>query len=122
MRVLQLVGRSTGGIGTHVGELVRDLRALRHRRGGRGAPGHRPAVRLGRRAPWWPDRTSGAPVPFSATAGGCGGSPARADVLHAHGHQAGLARRPLLSLGRHAPGRRRQPAQHRPPGLAGCAG
>ena len=89
MRVVQLLGRSTGGIGTHVVELSRDLRAL----------GDDVAVVTDRLTA----STFGLPDALVAWPGGDGGvrgalrslrtirrTAGSADVLHAHGHQAGL--------------------------------
>lgn len=89
MRVLQLVGRSTGGIGTHVGELVRDLRAL----GIDVVVVAHPvtAERFG----WadartcWP-RNVRRPRAVLRDLLRLRALMARADVVHAHGHQAGL--------------------------------
>lgn len=89
MRVVLLLGRSTGGIGTHVVDLRRGLRAL----------GDEVAVvtdtttadrfQLDDALLWWPNRRSG-------VAGSLRGIRSLrrlaqgADVVHAHGHQAGL--------------------------------
>jgi glycosyltransferase involved in cell wall biosynthesis len=89
MRVVMLVGRSTGGIGTHVADLAAQLRrfgdevevvtdALTAERFDFGHP------RL-----WWPSRQAGIGrslrglLALRRLAAG-------ADVLHAHGHQAAL--------------------------------
>ncbi|MFC8502653.1 glycosyltransferase family 4 protein [Pedococcus sp. NPDC057267] len=89
MRVVQLLGRSTGGIGTHVVELSRDLRAVGD---------DVVVVTDGLTA-----STFGLSDALVAWPGGDGGlagavrslrtirrAAASADVLHAHGHQAGL--------------------------------
>ena len=96
MRVVLLLGRSTGGIGTHVDQLARDLR-----RGGTEVvvvthPGTAERFGWDDARPWWPDRSAGAAATLRRLwqlrhlAAG-------ADVLHAHGHQAGLLAT-LLSL------------------------
>nr|WP_238338468.1 glycosyltransferase family 4 protein [Pedococcus badiiscoriae] len=84
-----LLGRSTGGIGTHVADLTADLRAL-------GADvtvvtDRSTAERFalsGARL-WWPGRSSGL---LGSLRGlwRLRGLARGADVLHAHGHQAGL--------------------------------
>lgn len=89
MRVVMLVGRSTGGIGTHVVDLRNHLRAL----------GDEVALVTDRLTAeqfgiadarlWWPAASAGA-------SGSLRGMAALrrlargADVVHAHGHQAGL--------------------------------
>ncbi len=89
MRVVLVVGRSTGGIGTHVGQLAADLRALHHevcivtdaataRRFGWDDEGT---------LTWWPRDCASAvrwPGRLRRLAAG-------ADVIHAHGIQAGAA-------------------------------
>lgn len=82
MRVLLVVGHASGGIGAHVDSLARDLPALGHpvsvfttaATAGRFALG-RPATRV---VTAWPS-----PVVLRRMA-------RAADVVHAHGHQAGL--------------------------------
>ena len=96
MRVVLLVGRSTGGIGTHVDQLARDLR-----RGGTDVvvvTHPSTAQRFGWHdaRPWWPDRSAGA-VASLRRLWRLRRLAAGADVLHAHGHQAGLLAT-LLSL------------------------
>jgi glycosyltransferase involved in cell wall biosynthesis len=89
MRVVLLVGRSTGGIGTHVGQLVADLRQL----GLEVVVVTHPltAQRFGwdDARTWWPHD------PWHLLAAvrnlrRLRALVAGADVLHAHGHQAGL--------------------------------
>jgi glycosyltransferase involved in cell wall biosynthesis len=84
-----LLGRSAGGIGTHVADLSADLRALgddvtvvtdRSTAERFDLPG----ARL-----WWPGRTSGL-VGSLRDLWRLRGLVRGADVLHAHGHQAGL--------------------------------
>lgn len=84
-----LLGRSTGGIGTHVADLTADLRALgdditvvtdRTTAERFDLPG----ARL-----WWPSRASGV-VGSLSDLRRLRGLVRGADVLHAHGHQAGL--------------------------------
>ncbi len=84
-----LLGRSTGGIGTHVADLSADLRALGHdvtvvTDRSTAQRFDLPGARL-----WWPGRSSG----LSGSLRGLWrlrGLVRGADVLHAHGHQAGL--------------------------------
>ena len=84
-----LLGRSTGGIGTHVADLTTDLRSL-----GDDVTVVTDATTaerfdlLGARL-WWPARTSGL---LGSLRGlwRLRGLVQDADVLHAHGHQAGL--------------------------------
>ena len=96
MRVVLLVGRSTGGIGTHVDQLARDLR-----RGGTDVvvvthPSTAQRFGWDDARPWWPDRSAGA-VAGLRRLWRLRRLAAGADVLHAHGHQAGLLAT-LLSL------------------------
>ena len=84
-----LLGRSAGGIGTHVADLTTDLRTL----------GDEVIVVTDRATadrfdlsgarPWWPGRAAGV---LGSLRGlwHLHGLVRRADVLHAHGHQAGL--------------------------------
>jgi glycosyltransferase involved in cell wall biosynthesis len=88
MRVVMLVGRSTGGIGTHVVDLTASLRSL-------GDEVHvvtdpLTADRFGvpDARPWWPDPRH--PWRACADAGRMRRALRGADVVHAHGHQAGL--------------------------------
>jgi glycosyltransferase involved in cell wall biosynthesis len=102
MRVVLLVGRSTGGIGTHVGQLVADLRQL----GPEVVVVTHPltAQRFGwdDARTWWPHdpRHLLAAVRnlrrLRALVAG-------ADVVHAHGHQAGLVAT-LLTVAAPRPG------------------
>jgi glycosyltransferase involved in cell wall biosynthesis len=108
MRVVQLVGRSTGGIGTHVGELVGALRDL----GVDVVVVTHPltAERFGwaDARTWWPRgwRRPGAAVRDLARLRAL---VAGADVVHAQGHQAALlatllsvvARRPAVVVSQH---------------------
>lgn len=85
MRVAMLLGRTTGGIGTHVGQLVTDLRALGHDvrvvAPGSSADhfGWADAVR------WWPSGPGDLAGPGSAQARALLRG---ADVVHSHGLQA----------------------------------
>jgi glycosyltransferase involved in cell wall biosynthesis len=89
MRVVQLLGRSAGGIGTQVADLSRELRRLGDEVVVVTDPLTAGRFDLPQARLWWPGRASG--VLGSArdlwrlrrVAEG-------ADVLHAHGHQAGL--------------------------------
>jgi glycosyltransferase involved in cell wall biosynthesis len=114
MKVLMLLGRSTGGIGTHVAQLSADLRA-------RGVDvlvvthpltaGH---FELGPTLLCWPG--SAGPVRALADLRRLRALSRTADIVHAHGHQAGLLAT-LLTL---SPGRRsgrRRDSGHRAPAL-----
>lgn len=105
MKVLLMLGHSTGGIGVHVAHLAAALRAT-----GQAvtvvAP-DRTAARFdfGRTLRWWPEIWP----PRSLRAGLTGTRQLRtligaSDVLHAHGHQAGLVAA-LLCLGVRRPPR-----------------
>jgi glycosyltransferase involved in cell wall biosynthesis len=100
MRVLLLVGRSTGGIGTHVAQLAGDLRSAGDDVRVVAHPMTAGRFALGPCLVWWPSLTALPRVPHDATAAlrvrrlALG-----SDVVHAHGHQAGLVAS-LLLLGR----------------------
>jgi glycosyltransferase involved in cell wall biosynthesis len=108
MRVVLLVGRSTGGIGTHVGQLVADLRQL----GLEVVVVTHPltAERFGwdDARTWWP-RDPRHPLAAVRNLRRLQALVAGADVVHAHGHQAGLlatllgvaAPRPALVVSQH---------------------
>lgn len=102
MRILMLLARSTGGVGTHVADLTRELRVLGH--DVRIATDDLTATTFG----WadahrvWPANPTQVPQSLRAVRDLAAG----ADVVHAHGHQAGsLAAVALRSL----PRRRRPP-------------
>ena len=89
MRVVLLLGRSTGGIGTQVADLSRELQRLGDEVVIVTDPLTASRFDLPQARLWWPRRASG----VLGSARGLwrlrrlvGG----ADVLHAHGHQAGL--------------------------------
>ena len=108
MRVVLLVGRSTGGIGTHVGQLVADLRQL----GQEVVVVTHPltAQRFGwdDARTWWPHDPRH-PLAAVRNLRRLRALVAGADVVHAHGHQAGLlatlltvaAPRPALVVSQH---------------------
>ena len=84
-----LLGRSAGGIGTHVTDLTADLRALGDEvtvvtDASTANQFDLPGARL-----WWPGRSSG-PVGSLRGLRRLRRLVRGADVLHAHGHQAGL--------------------------------
>ena len=89
MKVVMVLGRSTGGIGTHVVELVAALRGL----GDRvvvvtdAVTADRFGVADAKR--WWPGRQAGV-VGSVRRVWWLRGLARDADVVHAHGHQAGL--------------------------------
>ena len=97
MRVVQLLGRSTGGIGTHVADLSRELRELGDDVTVVTDPLTADRFELPDARLWWPRRTSGVLGSvrdlwrLRRLASG-------ADVLHAHGRQAGLLAS-LVTLG-----------------------
>ena len=101
MKVVMVLGRSTGGIGTHVVELVAALRAA----GDRVAvvtdtvTADRFGVADAKR--WWPGRQVG-PVGSVRRVWWLRGLAREADVVHAHGHQAGLVA-VLATLGSDTP-------------------
>jgi glycosyltransferase involved in cell wall biosynthesis len=89
MRVVMLLGRSAGGIGTHVADLTADLRDLGDdvtvvTDGSTAQRFDLSGARL-----WWPGRASGLVGSLRGLAR-LRGLVRGADVLHAHGHQAGL--------------------------------
>jgi glycosyltransferase involved in cell wall biosynthesis len=89
VRVVMVLGRSTGGIGTHVVELVEGLRA----EGDRvtvvtdAVTADRFGIADAKR--WWPGRAAGV-VGSVRRVWWLRGLARHADVVHAHGHQAGL--------------------------------
>lgn len=87
MRILLLAGRSTGGIGTHVRDLAEGLRRL-----GDDVVVVTDPVTADRFAPdarrWWPDPSH--PVTAARHLARLRRLAAAADVVHAHGHQAGV--------------------------------
>jgi len=102
MRVVMVVGRSTGGIGVHVGQLSEELRRLGHEV--KVVTDPRTADRFGwaDALRWWP--AAGGAVRWWPAAGGAVRWVPRmrrllagADVVHAHGLQAGAL--VTLSLG-----------------------
>ncbi|KRF24687.1 hypothetical protein ASG95_09320 [Phycicoccus sp. Soil803] len=87
--MVMLLGRSAGGIGTHVADLTADLRALGDdvtvvTDASTAARFDLPGAR-----PWWPSRASGV-LGSLRDLRRLRGLARGADVLHAHGHQAGL--------------------------------
>ncbi len=86
MRVVLLVGPSTGGIGTHVVELAGALRALGDEVVVATAPVTAERFGLVDAAPLWPGRDRGTPGRLRRLRSLIAG----ADVVHAHGLQAGL--------------------------------
>jgi glycosyltransferase involved in cell wall biosynthesis len=89
MRVVQLLGRSTGGIGTQVADLSRELRRLGDEVVVVTDPLTASRFDLPRARLWWPGRASGG-VGVACDLWRLRRVAAGADVLHAHGHQAGL--------------------------------
>jgi glycosyltransferase involved in cell wall biosynthesis len=86
MRIVMLVGRSTGGIGTHAADLAERLRA-----GGDDVvfvtdPLTADRFGLADARRWWP---SGGALPMAHHVRRLRALVATADVVHAHGHQAG---------------------------------
>jgi glycosyltransferase involved in cell wall biosynthesis len=84
-----VLGRSTGGIGTHVVELVEGLRAERDRVTvvTDAVTADRFGIADAKR--WWPGRAAGV-VGSVRRVWWLRGLARHADVVHAHGHQAGL--------------------------------
>ena len=89
MRVVMLLGRSAGGIGTHVADLTADLRALGDDVTVVTDPSTADRFDLPGARLWWPSRASGVLGSLSDLRR-LRGLVRDADVLHAHGHQAGL--------------------------------
>jgi glycosyltransferase involved in cell wall biosynthesis len=89
VRVVMVLGRSTGGIGTHVVELVEGLRAERDRVTvvTDAVTADRFGIADAKR--WWPGRAAGV-VGSVRRVWWLRGLARHADVVHAHGHQAGL--------------------------------
>ncbi|MGZ4697612.1 MAG: glycosyltransferase family 4 protein [Oryzihumus sp.] len=110
MRVVMVLGRSTGGIGTHVAHLAADLRTA-------GAhvvvvthPVTAERFDFGDVRPWWPRlRPAGAAAASLLDLLALRRLAVASDVVHAHGHQAGLLatlatlglRRPRLVVSQH---------------------
>lgn len=101
MKVVVLVGRSTGGIGTHAVDLARGLREL-------GddvslVTDELTAQRFGITDArlWWPGRAAGL-VRSLRRLGRLRRLVGAAEVVHAHGHQAGLVAT-LVAVGTHTP-------------------
>ena len=107
MRVVQLLGPSAGGIGTHVAQLAAGLR----RSGDQVvvvAPEATfdafPALDRGDGCAWWPlERSAGAMVRATRELPHVRALVSGADVLHAHGHRAGLVGLGLVAGLRAAP-------------------
>jgi len=123
MRVVMVVGRSTGGIGVHVGQLSEELRRLGHEV--KVVTDPRTADRFGwaDALRWWP--AAGGAVRWWPAAGGAVRWVPRmrrllagADVVHAHGLQAGalvtLSLGPLRQLRSLPWSRSLSAARHRP--------
>jgi glycosyltransferase involved in cell wall biosynthesis len=89
MKVVQLVGRSTGGIGTHVGQLVAELRHLGLEVVVVTHPLTAERFGWGDARTWWP-RDPWHPLAAVRNLRRLRAVVAGADVVHAHGHQAGL--------------------------------
>jgi glycosyltransferase involved in cell wall biosynthesis len=101
MRIVMLLGRSTGGIGTHVVQLTKGLRALGDEVVVVTDPVTVQRFSLGDAQLWWPSRAVGlrrSLASFLHLRGLLQG----ADVVHAHGHQAGLVAT-LAALGAGTP-------------------
>ncbi len=99
LRVVLVVGRSTGGIGTHVDQLAASLRDLGHEVRLVSDPLTASTFGWPDALTWWP--CTAAALPGSAQR--LRGLARTADVVHAHGYQAaGLAAGALLGL-RHRP-------------------
>jgi glycosyltransferase involved in cell wall biosynthesis len=106
MRIVQLLGHSTGGIGTHVAHLTEQLRDAGEEVVVVGPAGTVERFDMGRSWCWWP--LARGPRALLAAVRGLRRTRAMvasADVLHAHGHQAGLVAATLL-LGLRVRGRR----------------
>lgn len=84
-----LLGLSTGGIGTHVTDLTRDLRDLGDEVTVVTDPTTARRFGLADARPWWPSRSAGV-VGSLHHLWRLRGLARGADVVHAHGHQAGL--------------------------------
>ena len=89
MKVVQLVGRSTGGIGTHVGQLVAELRQLGLEVVVVTHPVTAERFAWNDARTWWP-RDPRHPLAAVRNLRRLRAVVAGADVVHAHGHQAGL--------------------------------
>lgn len=89
MRVVQLVGRSTGGIGTQAADLSQELRRLGDEVVVVTDPVTASRFDLPHARLWWPGRAAGA-VGSARGLWRLRRVAVAADVLHAHGHQAGL--------------------------------
>jgi glycosyltransferase involved in cell wall biosynthesis len=89
VKVVMLLGRSTGGIGTHVVDLTADLRALGDDVTVVTDPTTAATFDLPDARLWWPGLASEI-LGSLRNLGRLRGLVRGADVLHAHGHQAGL--------------------------------
>ncbi len=113
MRVVLLLGRSTGGIGTHVAQLAADLRRAGDQVQVVAHPETAARFAFGPTVAWWPSATG----PSRALVAARSALRVRrlvlaSDVLHAHGHQGALVacllllarphrRRPVLVVSWH---------------------
>ena len=88
MRVVMLVGRSTGGIGTHVVDLTASLRSLGDEVLLVTDPLTADRFGIADARRWWPDPRH--PWRAGTDVGRMRRALRGADVVHAHGHQAGL--------------------------------
>lgn len=107
MRVVLLLGRSTGGIGTHVAQLAADLRRAGDQVQVVAHPDTAARFAFGPTVAWWPSATG----PSRALVAARSALRVRrlvlaSDVLHAHGHQGALVASLLLLARPH----RRRPA------------
>lgn len=89
MRVVQLLGRSTGGIGTQVADLSRELRRFGDEVVVVTDPLTASRFDLPQARLWWPSRASGV-LGSARDLWRLRRLVVGADVLHAHGHHAGL--------------------------------
>ena len=96
-----LVGRSTGGIGTHVVDLTTNLRTLGDDVTVVTDPSTAQRFELPGARLWWPSKTSGV-LGSVRDLGRLRRLVRGADVVHAHGHQAGLVA-VLAALGLRTP-------------------
>jgi glycosyltransferase involved in cell wall biosynthesis len=101
VKVVMLVGRSTGGIGTHAVDLAQGLRALGDDVSFVTDPLTADRFAVPDALPWWPGRDGG-PVGFLDHLRRLRRLVRDADVVHAHGHQAGLVAT-VVAAGTHTP-------------------